>query len=54
MADFIIIAVLAVIVFLILRGYVRRLREGQCSGECGSCRGCSGCGGKVSGGEAEK
>ena len=44
MADFIIIAVLAIIVFLILRKSVGRLRKGQCPGGCGSCGNCGGCG----------
>ena len=44
MADIIIIAVLAVIVFLILRKSVGKFRSGQCAGGCGGCSGCSGCG----------
>ncbi len=45
MADIIIIAVLAVIVFLILRKSVGKFRSGQCAGGCGGCSGCSGCSG---------
>ncbi len=44
MADVIIIAVLAVIVFFIVRGQLRKLRKGQCSGGCAGCSGsCNGC-----------
>ena len=44
MADVIIIAALAVIVFFIVRSQLRKLRRGQCSGGCAGCGGaCSGC-----------
>ncbi len=47
--DMIVIAVLAVVVFLIVRGMIRDRKKdgcGGCSGCCGgraSCTGCSGC-----------
>ncbi len=41
MADIIIVGVLAVIVFFVLRGELRKLRRGQCSGGCSGCAGCS-------------
>ena len=44
MADFIIIAVLAVIIFFILRSQLGRLRKGQCAGGCAGCAGCGSCG----------
>lgn len=44
MADFIIIAILAVIVFLILRSRFRRSGRTQCQGGCCGCAGCSSCG----------
>lgn len=47
MADVIIITIIAIAVFFIVRGELRKLRRGQCSGGCagcdGSCRSCSGC-----------
>lgn len=43
MADFIIIGILAVIVFFLVRGQVRRLKKGQCAGGCSGCSGCLGC-----------
>lgn len=43
MADTIIVAALAVIVFFIVRSRLRRLRRGQCSGGCAGC--CGSCGG---------
>lgn len=44
MADVIIIAALAVIVFFIVRSQLRKLRRGQCSGGCeGCCGSCGGC-----------
>lgn len=43
MADVIIIAALAVIVFFIVRSQLRKLRRGQCSGGCEGC--CGSCGG---------
>lgn len=45
MADFIIIAVLAIIVFCILRSQLGKLRKGQCTGGCAGCAGCGSCGG---------
>lgn len=42
MADVIIIAALAVIVFFIVRSQLRKLRGGQCGGGCEGCSG--GCG----------
>lgn len=45
MADFIIITVLAIMVFMILRKSVGRLRKGQCAGGCNSCGSCGSCGG---------
>lgn len=47
MADFIIIAVLAVAVFLILKDRVGKARRGECTGGCAGCRGCSGSCGKT-------
>lgn len=44
MADVIIIAALAVIVFFIVRGQLRKLQRGQCSGGCAGCSGnCGSC-----------
>lgn len=44
MADIIIIAALAIIVFFIVRSQLRKLRRGQCSGGCSGCSGnCCGC-----------
>ena len=44
MADIIIIAALAIIVFFIVRSQLRKLRKGQCSSGCAGCCGsCSGC-----------
>lgn len=54
MADFIIIAVLAVIVFFILRGHIHRLRGGQCSGGCAGCPGCGSCSAGASGKNTKK
>ncbi len=43
-ADIIIIAVLAVIVFFIARSQLGRLRKGRCIGSCEGCSaGCCGC-----------
>lgn len=52
MADIIIIAVLAGLVFLIVRGQFKKLRRGECTGGCAGCRGCSG--GGCHGGPSEK
>ncbi|MCI9336081.1 MAG: FeoB-associated Cys-rich membrane protein [Lachnospiraceae bacterium] len=48
MADVIITGALAVIVFLIVRGMVRRRGRGDCPGGCSGCSGsgCPGCGGR--------
>lgn len=44
MADVVIISILVIAVFFILRGQVRKIRRGQCSGGCpGCCGSCSGC-----------
>lgn len=44
LADIVIIVILAAAVFFILRGQIRRLHQGQCSGGCHGCSGnCSGC-----------
>lgn len=43
MVDVIIIAVLAVIVFFIVKSQLRKLGRGQCSGGCEGC--CGSCGG---------
>lgn len=49
MGDVVVIAALAVAVFLIIRGMIRNRNKGGCSGcsGCGrgkaSCTGCSGC-----------
>lgn len=49
MADIIIIAVLAIAVFFIVRGELKKLKRGQCSGGCAGCAGssgnCAGCAG---------
>ena len=53
MADIIIIAVLAIIVFFILRSQLGKLRKGQCAGGCAGCAGCGNggsCGSQGSGG----
>ncbi len=55
MGDIIVIAVLALIIGLIIRGMIRDKKKGKCCGcsgcsscaSCGSCSGnCSGCGQK--------
>ena len=44
LADIVIIAILVAAVFFILRGQIRKFRQGQCSGGCPGCnRSCSGC-----------
>lgn len=44
MADIIIVTALAIVVFFIVRGQLRKLRRGQCSGGCAGCSGsCAGC-----------
>ncbi|MCH5341076.1 MAG: FeoB-associated Cys-rich membrane protein [Acetatifactor sp.] len=44
LADIAIIVILAAAVFFILRGQIRRIHHGQCSGGCHGCTGnCSGC-----------
>lgn len=45
MADVIIIAAISIAVFFIIRGELRKLRRGQCSGGCAGCSGgcCSSC-----------
>lgn len=43
MADIIIIAVLAVIVFFIVRSQFRKVRRGQCVSGCSNCAGCAHC-----------
>ncbi len=42
MADFIIVAILAVIVFFILRGRFGGNGKGACGGGCAGCSGCCG------------
>ncbi len=48
MADIIIITIIAITVFFIVRGELRKLRRGQCCGGCSGCSGsCAGCGSPV-------
>lgn len=42
-ADIIIIAILAVVVFFILKSQIGKARRGECSGGCSGCSGCAGC-----------
>jgi len=44
MADIIIIAILGSVIFLIVRGQLKKIRRGQCAGGCAGCTGCSSCG----------
>ena len=44
LADIVIIVIFAAAVFFILRGQIRRIRQGQCSGGCYGCAGnCNSC-----------
>lgn len=44
MADIIIVAVLAIAVFLIVRARLHKMRSGSCCSDCsGSCSSCSVC-----------
>lgn len=44
MADIIIITIIAIAVFFIIRGELKKLRRGRCGGGCSSCNGsCNGC-----------
>ena len=44
MGDIIVLAALAVIIGLIVRGMIRDKKAGKCSG-CSGCSGCTGCAG---------
>lgn len=41
MADMIMITVLAITAFMVIRGRLRRIGKGCCSGGCAGCSGCS-------------
>ena len=48
MADIIIITIIAITVFFIVRGELRKLRRRQCCGGCSGCNGCcAGCGSPI-------
>ena len=51
MGDIIVLAALAVIIGLIVRGMIRDKKAGKCSGcsGCKSCASCGSCGGNCSG-----
>ena len=50
MGNFIVIAILAVVIGLCIRSMWRNHKNGGCSGNCGSCGGGCGCGSNEHGG----